>query len=396
MSKIKRKVNLISLTDFCAYESWLSDMAGKGLILKKAGRLYNRFTVSEPREMEYRIQFIGNPVSEETRSKYQKSGWTYVNTISEYSIFCHDTKQNTSPAEEEIIQSGMNFNYVTRNFTMTYATMAVLAITLFWFLYVSILSSPFPLLNTISSLLSLLFLLTGAATMITYSLKNTFEFRKLRQAFLEGRKFNHHMPWRQYHRTACAVLLVLTSMLLINIGADLYGSRHTFRYYNEKPPVTATEEVPLLHLSDIESKSSDSAEGFDTLFFLKKPSIFYTEYVLSESHPVESDPNSTGAAVGSSFLEEVTINLGPKFLAKPILKEFVRNTIYNYEQIPNAKGTVNLITLEVPEFDEAYYIYKENSLDLFARKGHVVVKLRYLGSKGIEDILPLLKEQLGK
>ncbi len=392
MSKTKLKISLIPLTSFCAYESWLSDMSKRGLILRKAGSIFTRFTVSEPKNLEYRIQFIGNPISEETKEQYKKAGWTYVNTRSEYSFFYHETEPASSPINEDILRQGMNFNYVTRNFTMIYASLVVLILTLLWFLYINILSSPFPLLNAAASFLSLLLLLSGAAVMIACSLKYTREFRKLRQLYLEGKKLNHHMPWRKYRKSAATVILILTALLLINIGADLYSHGHTFRYYNEQPPKALLEEEPLLRLSEIESKgqSADQSGEYEIFFFLKKPSLLYTEYVLSEAHPVETKPQASKDTAESSFMEEIYLELGPAFLAKPILKDFADNTLYNYKHGSEREKDVKLIELHDKRFDEAYYIYRDNSIDLFIRKNNVVIKLHYLGSKKIDDIIPLL------
>lgn len=393
MSKTKLKISLIPFASFCAYESWLSDMAKRGLILKKAGSIFTRFTISEPKDLEYRVQFLGNNISEATKEQYQKAGWTYADTRSEYSFFYHDAGQASSPMEEEILRKGMNFHYVTRNFVMIYASIAVLVLTLLWFLYVSILSSPFPLLNVAAGFLSLLLLLSGAAVMIGSSLKYTLEFRKLKQIYLEGKQYNHHMPWRKYQKSAASAILVLIALLLINIGAELYSSNHTLRYFNEQPPKAFIEEEALLRLSEIESngQSSDPSEEYETFFFLKKHSLLYTEYVLSETHPVETDAEASEDTAGSSFMEEIYIKLGPAFLAKPILKEFTNNVLNNDKQEPDGDNNVKLIPLQDQRFDEAYYILGDNSIDLFVRKENIVLKLHYFGSKTLEDILPLLQ-----
>lgn len=394
MSKTKLKLSLISLTSFCAYESWLSDMSKKGLVLKKAGNIFARFTVNEPKELEYRVQFLGNPVSEATKNMYRNAGWTYVNTRSEYSFFYHDSMHDPTPADEEIIRQGMNFNYVMRNFTMIYASIVILVLTFFWFLYVNIFSSTFPLLNTAASFLSLILLLSGVVILIVNSLKRTLEFRKLRQLYLEGKQYNHHMPWKKYQRSAVTVILVLLVMLVINIGADIYSNSYTFRYYNEQPPKALPEEVSMLRLSEIESSGQpiDPSEEYETFFFFKKPSLLYTEYILSEAHPVEVNSQTPDTSAGSSFMEEVYIKLRPEFLAKPILKEFATNTLINYKQGPEGNQNVKLITLNDQSFDEVYYIDGSNAIDLFVRRDNIVIKLHYLGSKEMEEILPLLKE----
>lgn len=395
MRRTKLKLNLISLSSFCAYESWLSDMAKKGLILKRCGYLFTRFFVTEQKDIEYRLQFIGNSVSEATKDTYQKSGWTYVNTVGEYSVFYHDTNQNTTSADEEIIKAGMNFNYINRNFTLLYASLIILAFTLFWFLYSTIFSGPFPVLNTASNFESLLFFISGVLTLVIIVLRRTYEFRKLRQAYYEGRQFNHHMHWKSYYQSAFTVIAVLLVLLLINIGTDVYSSNNTIRIHNGQIPETVSSEVEtvLLHLSEIEGvpQAENDANEIENLYFLKKPSILFTEYLLSELYAVESEPNSASKAVNSSYLEEVYIKLNLALLAKPILKDFVDNALNTYESHPDyASEAVMLTTLDDDRFDEAYYIKTNNSLDIFVRKDRAVIKLHYLGSKGIEDILPIL------
>jgi hypothetical protein len=57
--KIYRKLIPVSTYDIAGMESWLSDMAEKGLFLCDFGNLFAKFTKGAPKSVRYRLEPVG-------------------------------------------------------------------------------------------------------------------------------------------------------------------------------------------------------------------------------------------------------------------------------------------------------------------------------------------------
>jgi len=70
-------------------ESWLTDMARKGLYPKKLRRCFAIFQRGTPQDMKYRIDITNDhdKLSESQRQGYAKHGWEYVLSYGHIHIF---------------------------------------------------------------------------------------------------------------------------------------------------------------------------------------------------------------------------------------------------------------------------------------------------------------------
>lgn len=81
MSKFVKRVIPLESCDIPAIQSWLEDMAEKGLFFKECGVFFAKFEKGEPKDMRYRLDFcdvVACDIPEEKKELYERSGWNVV------------------------------------------------------------------------------------------------------------------------------------------------------------------------------------------------------------------------------------------------------------------------------------------------------------------------------
>ncbi len=81
MSKYVRRIVPFCSGDFPAIQSWLENMAEKGLFFKENGLLFAKFEKGEPKKMRYRLDFcdvVACDIPDEKKELYEHSGWQVI------------------------------------------------------------------------------------------------------------------------------------------------------------------------------------------------------------------------------------------------------------------------------------------------------------------------------
>ena len=81
MSKFVKRVIPFESCDIPAIQTWLEDMAEKGLFFKECGVFFAKFEKGEPKDMRYRLDFcdvVACDIPEEKKELYERSGWNVV------------------------------------------------------------------------------------------------------------------------------------------------------------------------------------------------------------------------------------------------------------------------------------------------------------------------------
>lgn len=61
MMHYKRRLIPVNLLDIPAVETWLADLAEKGLFLVSSGNYFAKFETAEPTKVTYRLEVTANP-----------------------------------------------------------------------------------------------------------------------------------------------------------------------------------------------------------------------------------------------------------------------------------------------------------------------------------------------
>lgn len=94
MSKFVKRVIPFESCDIPAIQSWLEDMAEKGLFFKECGVFFAKFEKGEPKKMRYRLDFcdvVACDIPDEKKELYEQSGWQVVGEFkSDFVVVCTD------------------------------------------------------------------------------------------------------------------------------------------------------------------------------------------------------------------------------------------------------------------------------------------------------------------
>ena len=224
-------------------ESWLQDMAEKGLVLEKQGIFWWGlfcFRREEPRPIQYRL-FSGwqepslrniwqskNVLPPKEEKEFHASyGWEYVAQRDGFSIYAREgetgREMHTDPAVQAI-DVGAVWAW-TRLYLLMYVVLNALLLVLFGF--------------------ESYCMIVAAATVADMVLR-LGSLRRLRKRLERGEPLDHHRPWRRYarfYRGGLVLLFVLLDLCLV-LQLQNPGEVRMEPYPGDPPFPTVQELVP--------------------------------------------------------------------------------------------------------------------------------------------------------
>ena len=215
--------------DLAGVESWLEDMAGQGLYLKRFRPLFSSFTRGAPRRVRYRVEYVpdlwpDDEVPGNLFDLYEEMGWDYVGSIGgERSLLlfrartAHATEPHTDPPlQGELL--GKLARRLRRNFILVCVLLGIaLGIPLY-----SIFSSGTPWLELVQE--SALFLVFLYGVFLFFSLPSEFQdwrrMSKLARSLRQGTPLTHKIPYKNRSRRNLASFLFFSILLVLLLFAQ--------------------------------------------------------------------------------------------------------------------------------------------------------------------------------
>ena len=212
--------------DLAGVESWLEDMAGQGLYLKRFRPLFSSFTRGAPRRVRYRVEYVpdlwpDDEVPGNLFDLYEEMGWDYVGSIGgERSLLlfrartAHATEPHTDPPlQGELL--GKLARRLRRNFILVCVLLGIaLGIPLY-----SLFSSGTPWLELVQESALLVVLLYGVV--LVFSLPSEFQdwrrMTKLVRSLRQGTPLSHKVPYKNRSRRNLLASLCFVTLLILLI-----------------------------------------------------------------------------------------------------------------------------------------------------------------------------------
>ncbi len=392
MGKTVWKLRLIDPWQIGEHESWLADMAAKGLFLKKLGNHFARFTKNTPQQMNYRIEVTPNQlILDEQINLYEENGWDYVTSLQNFHVFSSPiergaTELHTDPAEQA-------FTLSQANKRLKINTIIVITATLF-------------MIGTLSSL----FFIDGVSTytlvegnfihnifviiLIVYlcymSVKSMNSFKKLRKILSEGIPINHHAPWKKIYKVNLIILCSILSISIIGIVLPtiqiVKDERIALPEGEVNLPIVrlaAMEQNPNLQRDEYFTRDVDFANMINYHWSLIAP----VQYETRESGIVTDENWEDDLAYKPSIFNTI-YQLRFAFLADNLIDDLIER--YRYEEDREA-----YVEIERADFD-LLIVHESNeySKDVFAAKGKTVVHVQYNGYTEIDVLLGEITSKL--
>lgn len=370
--------------EFEYMESFLEDMATKGLLLDKYGLLYAYFRESEPCNRRYRIvPKIWSDVNEEELFLYEGAGWNYAGkkACSGLNIFYTD-----DPKAPEIFTDMKSFRVYARKFAAV-GIISVLLVFLILYVVFGTAKGMLDLFGIVQLLDGMGLIFAGAmlaALLLLVALAEALILSRfsIMYRILAAKPIRHNIEYRgklRFHIATLIAAVILVGVLLIgdNFTFQDTSNKTTMLSYSGNHPVSY-EIVDPDGWNKIET-AMETWEWNDNIGFdvFTDPGILF-----DEKREVHVD-------IGSSYwraiyMEAKSEKIAEKWLAEEILYD--TNSVFNPDDI----------ALDTPDGLDylGYYIDEYEDQIVYMRKGNVVERICYFGGKDIRQYIDEFVEDI--
>ncbi|SHH73810.1 Protein of unknown function [Sporobacter termitidis DSM 10068] len=381
--------------DIPGMESWLEDMAARGLFLKGFTLGFGDFKKGAPKQVRYRLELAGKEKDgpdAEIYQLYRDSGWRYITTFQKrFHIFMAEDSAARELHTDPVVQS-YTLDKLTRELVVSSAISAVMMAALLAALIYVIISGSFVrnvILNaTAANLLALLFWLFVDARSLTWAI----QVYRLRKRLRSGLPIAHRKNYRrgaaaQYAEIAlwgiAAAALISGWVLQANMGLN-----HSYRL-----PELQKEGIPIVALSSIEQGRTTAEGGNQYGSGWKEYSLLVpVQYVISQYGFTETAGQTGGNGMPQVSMTAYYYRPAFAFLAKPLFDALAGE----------GRGTgaeADRRTLDTPHLDGAVYTKREEAQGgqmqrLVAYQGSQVILVLYQGDADLSGKLDIVAKAL--
>jgi len=394
LSKTVRKLRPSDYWRIGEHESWFSDLAAKGLHLKKMGIHFARFEKGQPKNMRYRIEVsLKKRIASEQIEIYEESGWEYVTSYQSFHVFASPCNSDapelhTDPAEQSFTLKELD-KKLTMNATIATLGMIVLIGMMFaiWFLD----GTPtFVMVEGGVMQQSILSIFLGYFAYT--SLQAAISIRRLRKDLKEGKPINHHAPWKKHYRLHSMIAFLFT----FAVGLSAIIPFYQLVKMDTKTLPEESSHLPIVRLADIEKNPAlvrdESSYMSDNVDWGNRYS-----YQWSLLAPVQYETDEIGVVPGKVWADESgeyapsihtrVYQLSLAGMADNLIEDLIKRHAYNYL-------AEDVVTTNHSGFDLIRVHEQEETKEVFASKGKVVIYVRYHGYADLQSVIENVEEKI--
>ncbi len=387
MSKTVKKFPIDDIWNIGKTESWYSDMAAKGLLLKGFGRLHVKFEKGEPSKTRYRIDILYKKPSQEQIDVYKECGWDFVANTGIFYIFSSPEESNAPELHTDLTEQSFTLDNLNKILKRNVIIIAA-AILLFIGMILGILffyDEPYLFFIDGDFISPVIFILIYISHLF-YTIRNYKYVKGVKNSLINGTPINHKEDWRKGNliKKVFDTFLLSVSILCIILPINQMIKRDEFTLPEAKV------DLPIIRLDDIEENSD-----------LNRKSKFYDEnidwynrvrynwgvlapvqYEVVEHGIVDNEMWDDNSGIYSPSVHTDFYKLTLDSMAEGLIKDLIHRNIY----IPET----SVIKAENENFDQLYYAVEDTSKYVFASWDDDVIYVRYHGNRDIHHIIKLI------
>lgn len=367
--------------DVEAMESWLSDMAAKGLVLTRDGFFFGfgNFEKTEPKTMRYRLEpskYKSGTLSEynppeEAQEIYEAMGWQYVAARGNFYIYCTDDPEARELHTDPQVQA-MNIDAARKRIRNDIIFEVVWIILMFGF-YLGNGVSGTPLLLAVLAFgtpASLLFLVLLALT-VGEMFRRFAALNRLRKRMRSGELLSHDKDWRKGRAAHIAGIIINWILTLTLVGVLISSCTKAVDNKDEIPLDEYTGTVPFAtmedFLPDCTYEQDESSIGRELNHIELRSDVLAPLIIeYTQNGDLDREGFHLSGGLGVTYIEARN-----EWLAKELVREFIRD----------GRGSKHykLLELSLEGIDQC-----EAFVDIFPtvvlRKGNTVVRAEFYHS----------------
>lgn len=377
------------------HESWFSDMAAEGLHLKKIGVLFAKFAKGEPKDMNYRIEITSKRyISSEQKQFYQENGWDYVAKYGMYHIFSSSVEVNAPELHTDPAEQAYTLTELDKKLKSNAITSVVTTIFLLGMLGANLFLDGTPILQLIDGGLLHLNFISLFLIFATYqTIIGAKSIHTLKKDLAAGKSIDHRAKWSKNSKRRTILSLLFTFILLFS---SIVPFSKLVQDTTETLP-ESTPSLPIVRLAEIENnpnllRQEPEYFGGDNVDWANRISSSWDPLA-----PVQFETDENGYILGKEWsdhsgqyspsLTTEYYQLQFSFLAKPLLNDLIKRNHYRGD-------SMELVQTENALFDTLYAYEAQESKEVYASIGNVVVYVRYHGYAKIEDVILNMEEKI--
>jgi hypothetical protein len=396
MLEMNRHVYKLRPSDFWRigeHESWFTDMAARGLHLKKMGIHFARFEKGEPRNMRYRIDVsINKRIPGEQVEMYRESGWDYVTSYGQFHVFSSPAELDAPELHTDPAEQSYTLKELDKKLAWN-AGSAIVGMVLMIGMMVSIWfldgTPTYVLLD--GAMITQSFLTLFLAYTAYHSLRAVLSIRVLRKKLVEGKHIDHQASWKKHHTIHTAAAFLFT--VVVGLSAIIPFVQLSKMETNTLPE--GSVNLPIVRLADVENDP-----------YLIRPEAEYmsdnvdwgnrvtSEWSLMAPLKYESDENGV---VPGKLWEDLSGEYSPSIytryyklripaMADNLVSDLVER--YRYDNSPD-----EYVEKKHPDLDILIVHAEEDMNEVFASRGDTVMYVRYHGYADVSTVIENVVEK---
>lgn len=398
-----KKFRRISLYEIGKTESYLSDMAKEGLILKGMSQGRNIFEINEPVDIEYRIEFGERVLNREMRELYEMSGWSYVCSFKGIHIFQAEASDTLVEIHTDPEEQSYTLRKTIKMFVKLISFELILLLVMVALSAFIIMIGDTPVLNLLENNFNYLINIALVFYVVYEIIRQMHVLVRIKKRLHSGFYIDHHEPWKKHSVSRYIINSILVFLLVLcfasiasNIGV-IVGYVTGWSNY----ALTLDTKIPVVRLNDIEKLELPEMRTYiseDSKHPLSNVRVNYNVFMkkleINEEF-IQRNMTFEGRAY-TPLIQTKYYKIYVPFIAQGALTEVLYKAENYFIGLPDEK--IETEKLNCSGLDDVYYIPSgmnaENYFGLVVRKGNVIMWMIYSGQKTRTEVIEAAQELL--
>lgn len=383
-----RKILPVNIYDIDQIETYLRDMASKGLFIKKIG-FFTYFEKGEPKKTEYRLEPLMKKESipdNDIIEIYKKSGWEYVCTLSNSFHIYKTNLENPIEIHTDPIAQSYTFEYLNEKLRNSYLISIIfLPISIFMILY-SLSFNGHPVVFAVKYGLSSMFYMTVILSIFTFYnvIINRIKIKKLTSQLRLGFSMSHKKKYNiNYLSHIFNIIIIAISLSTVYISLRHISSdwdKNLYEYNGKLPSITLAQIENSANFEIEISKSKD--KDYNNHISYSWTDLAPRIYQVRERGIIKGKLWDDMSGEYSPSLKTEFYDLRFKFLAKPLIRDIISDELEFFRYEP-----VNFHEFLETNFDYAAIIQVDETQMFFGILNKEVIYVRYHGYSNLSNFI---------
>lgn len=387
MGKMVKRLILDDIYAIGRNESWFSDMANKGLHLKKFGRFFIYFEKGEERETKYRIDYLKVAPSQEQIDVYHECGWDFVTNQGNFYVFSADVESATE-LHTDPIEQGFTLADLNKRLKLNLIFISAMMLLFFGMMFSIYYFNDEPYLYMVKGQFAQQMLLVIVELYVFYSvIRNYVTIRNLKKSLLQGNALNHQ---ENYKKTR----LIGGILAGIFLPISLFAIFIPFAEIAKREDYTLTEgdatHLPIIRLANIEQNPKLEREARyrnNNVDWANRVSYDWSllspvQYEIVEHGLIKGEMWGDQSGEYSPSINTQYYKLTFAGMAENLTLDLINRNVY--------RDDIDIKEVNNSVFDKMYIADEEVRKQVFAYSGNQVIHVTYYGQKDIGDIVRLI------